>query len=545
MATTVRKRVLTLLLLISSSALAQQRAIKVRLFWQHPPQQIRVEPQQATIKSCPTCPPKRLAEPLEISAAASPTQIISGRARISGTGFASFPINGELTVQSRDGVLLLTLGMPLEDYVAAVLAGESAGFQSEEALQAMAVAARTYAVHFDSRHKLEGFDFCDTTHCQDVRLGNESARLRQAVAATEGELLWYEGRPAATYYHRSCGGELEDATALDPNLHAPYLRHHQDPYCSRNDEWHAEISFSDLSRSLGRPVNAVNVAARSESGRVKTILINGRPMPATDFRLAIGRTLGWDKVRSDLYELQIAGDQLSFRGRGQGHGVGLCQTGSDNMGQQGKTYREILAFYYPGTALGINAQGLHWQTLPGASLDIVTTNQADGAVLLPAAEHALRFATDRIGSTLNIRPQVKVFPTIAIYRDATGEPGWVAASTRGTVIRLQPLNTLQRTNALEPTLRHEFLHMLLESQSSPKAPLWLREGLAIYLANPDSVKPVTTNLSGLEKALRSARTEAEMRSAYRASAAAVADLIGKHSLPTVLSWLKNGLPSTN
>ena len=540
-----RALLLASLIFISALAVAQTRTVRVRLFWQHPPQQIRIEPQGATIKPCPTCPSQKLTNALDIIAATTlKPQSISGRARISGPGFSTFPINGELTLQTHEGVLLLTLTMPLEDYVAAVLAGESAGFKSGEALKAMAVAARTYAVHFDSRHKLEGFDFCDTTHCQDVRLGNESPRVRAAVTATEGELLWYEGRPAATYYHRSCGGELDNATALDPNLHAPYLHQHTDQYCSRTDEWHATISLTELSRALNGSVNTIAVASRDDSGRVTTLLVNGRPISATAFRLAIGRTLGWDKLRSDLYQLQIQNDNVNFRGRGQGHGVGLCQTGADNMGQQGKSYREILAYYYPGAALGINAQGLRWQTFPGASVDVITTNQNDVTALLPAAERALRLATQRTGWTLNSRPQIKVFPTIAIYRDVTGEPGWIAASTRGKVIRLQPLSILQHTNALDSTLRHEFLHIVLESQSRPTAPLWLREGLALYLENPSAAAPAPTSFSALDSRLRSAHTEQELRSAYRSCAAAVAYLVQKHSLATVLGWLKTGVPPT-
>jgi stage II sporulation protein D len=531
-------------MLVSVSAMAQQRTVKVRLFWQHPPEKIRVEAGAAMLKSCESCPARRMTAPVEISGSSSSTQTVSGRARISGDGFATFPIDGELTVQLRKGYLLLTLVMPVENYVAAVLAGESAGFKSDEALKAMAVAARTYAAHFGSRHTLEGFEFCDTTHCQDVRLGNESERVRAAVAATEGELLWYEGRPAATYYHRSCGGDIEDAAALDPTLHVPYLRRHEDEYCSRADEWHAAIGMADLSRALGYAVNAVSVASRLDSGRAKTVLVNGRPMNATDFRLAIGRALGWDKMRSDLYEMEDRGERVAIRGRGQGHGVGLCQVGADRMGQKGQGYREILAYYYPGTALGINAQGLRWQTLPGESADVVTTNRADAAVLLPVAERALRLATERTGWPVSGRPRVKVFPTIAIYRDATGEPGWVAASTRGTMIRLQPLNTLQRTNSLESTLRHEFLHMVLESQASPKTPLWLREGLVIYLENPAAAKVMPTDVGSLDGRLRMGKTEAEMRAAYRASAAATADLVSRHGLPTVLTWLKSGLPAS-
>src|SRR5438874_1571512 len=77
-------------------------------------------------------------------------------------------VNGPLDIAAGDGRLLLTLHMPLEEYVAGVLAGESSIFKSDEALKAMAVAARTYAVRHTGRHRAEGFDFCDTTHCQDL-----------------------------------------------------------------------------------------------------------------------------------------------------------------------------------------------------------------------------------------------------------------------------------------------------------------------------------------------------------------------------------------
>jgi stage II sporulation protein D len=535
------------LLLLNVSSTAQPRIVQVRLFWQHPPAKIQVVPDRAFVRTCATCARKRLSSAVEVTAdgstvilgsTSSATLLLSGSGRITGADFSPFAIDGELQLQSREGLLLLTLSMTLEQYVAAVLQGESAGFKSDEALKAMAVAARTYAVHFGSRHKLEGFDFCDTTHCQDVRLGNESPRVRQAVAVTEGELLWFEGRAAATYYHRSCGGEIEDASALEPDLHVPYLRRHHDDYCLRTpDEWHAEIAKADLVRALNRPVNGVSVVARSNSGRVQTLLVSNGPISATDFRFAVGRTLGWDKIRSDLYQLEDLGNRISLRGRGQGHGVGLCQAGADQMGEQAHSYREILAFYYPGTALGVNAQGIAWEKLTGESLDLTTTHKEDAAILLPAAESALRFATQHTGWNLDARPQVKVYPTIAVYRDATGEPGWIAASTLGNVIRLQPISTLQGTHALDSTLRHEFLHLLIESHARPGAPLWLREGLAIYLSNSDAVKPASLDVAALERRLHSWHSEDEMRAAYKDSAAAVAGAVEKNDLSTVLSWL--------
>jgi len=152
-----------LLFVVSVSAQAQQRSVQVRLFWQHPPAEIRVDPQTASLETCNTCPRTPLTVPTQITAKASTVLasstssavvLLTGRFRVSGNGFPPFAVANELRVQARDDRLLLTLNMSLEEYVTAVLQGESAGFKSDEALKAMAVAARTYAVHFGSRHKL-------------------------------------------------------------------------------------------------------------------------------------------------------------------------------------------------------------------------------------------------------------------------------------------------------------------------------------------------------------------------------------------------------
>jgi len=81
------------------------------------------------------------------------------------------------------------LDLPLERYVAGVLAGESSVFRSDAALRAMAVAARTYAVHLRGRHSAEGYDFCATTHCQRVDMEAITPRLESIAEETAGEFL--------------------------------------------------------------------------------------------------------------------------------------------------------------------------------------------------------------------------------------------------------------------------------------------------------------------------------------------------------------------
>jgi len=544
---------------------AETRHIRVRLFWLHPPSVVKISMVDASAAlslrpEVAHSQPHRVINPVVVTAEGSRLRASgrlwsqaasSGRVRVEGDGFANFEIASPLTITADHGRLRLTARMPLEDYVAAVLVGEAGGFKSDEALKAMAVAARTYAVRFVPRHAAEGFDFCDTTHCQDLRLGVESLRVRAAASATEGELLWFEGQPAATYYSRSCGGMLEGVNVLDSRLKAPYLREREDQFCLRSDrgEWRSEISKSDLRQALESagvklPPRLHSLAAerRLPSGRVEMLAVDGIPIPAGTLRLAVGRTLGWDQLRSDLYELQDDGEHIIFHGRGQGHGVGLCQTGAEAMGADGKDYREILAYYYPGTLLGINAQGLRWQALAGEEVEVLTTQpNADRGVVV-VAERALKRAQQATGWTASTRPQVRVFPTVSIYRDTTGQPGWVAASTRGRVIRIEPPSVLG--DKLEATLQHEFLHLLVESRARPDLPLWFREGLVLWLLQDQPNAPTRrVDLAQLERDLASGNRDREvMRAAYAQARAAIAAMAAQYGKDTVLSWVTKGLP---
>src|SRR5262249_9125801 len=140
-----------------------------------------------------------------------------------------------LTISSSGESLLIIARTPLEEYVAKVLDGEASSFKSPEALRAMAVAVRTYALAFRARPAAGGFDLCDSTHCQALRMNPSSAMSREAAASTEGELLWYRGVLAHTYYHRNCGGKLEDGRVLEGRT-VPYLQIKSDAYCIRSAE---------------------------------------------------------------------------------------------------------------------------------------------------------------------------------------------------------------------------------------------------------------------------------------------------------------------
>src|SRR5688500_11366320 len=112
--------------------------------------------------------------------------------------------------------------LPLEVYVARVLAGEAEPNAPDAAQQALAVAIRTFAIVNAGRHRREGFDLCDTTHCQVLRPA--TAATRQAAYATAGSILTFNGAPAEVFYSASCGGRSESASEVWQRTDVPYLR---------------------------------------------------------------------------------------------------------------------------------------------------------------------------------------------------------------------------------------------------------------------------------------------------------------------------------
>jgi stage II sporulation protein D len=547
------------------------RTVRVRLWYLHPPASLKLHADagQAHLRKCDTCSEAAL-EAITLHASASKVELsnessaasevrVSGVFQMNAPGDAPIRADFPIEVRALKGQLLVTATMPMDEYLAGVLAGEVGNFKSDEALKAMAVSARTYAMHFGSRHALEGFDLCDTTHCQDLRVAGINAHLRQIAAATSGEVLWYEGEPAATYYHANCGGTTEDGKFIVGNdeAKAPYLKQHSDTYCTRNGgaQWSSEVTKSALQRALADDgikvpgtLRSVSVAQRTPSGRAEMLRVNGSTsvmVPGLSFRFAVGRHLGWEKLKSNWYDVSVSGDRIVFHGRGSGHGVGLCQIGAEVMGEEGKSYREILAYYYPGTKLQVSSAGAAWQQLAGENLEMLTTRPDVDRTFLPVAAHAAQQAEQATGLKFRTVPRWKIFPTVGMFRDSTGEPGWVAATTRGRTIQTQPAEALQRAGTLDSTLRHELLHMLMESYAKPGVPVWFREGLVLYLSEPNEAAQASKSFSStsqLESAMRNPADEQQLREAYKEAHARVARLAKQQGTQTLIEWIQRGLP---
>ena len=545
--------------------------VRVRLGYLHPPTTLKVvaDAGRAKLRKCASCTEVAFTS-ITLRATGSRIQIEGDKAASQDLGIsgiyqiiaASSPIlkaDFPIDIRANDGHLLVTASMPMDEYVASVLAGETGTFRSDETLKAMAVTARSYAMHFGSRHALDGFDFCDSTHCQALRLSDVTPRLRKIAETTASEVLWFDGEPAATYYHANCGGTTEDGRFILGNdeQRAPYLEQHSDTYCVRNgsSQWRSEVSKSDLQRALAAEglnvpgqLRAVTILQRTSSGRVEFLTITGShsmTVPGLTFRAAIGHNIGWDRLKSNWYDVHVEGDKIVFHGRGAGHGVGLCQVGAEVMGEEGRSYREILAFYYPGTRLGVSAQGTQWQQLSSEDVVLFTTRPERDRPLLPLAARMMHEAEQTTRLVYSGTAKLKVYATVAAFRDATGDPGWVAASTRGRTIRMQPTDLLQDAGTLESTLHHELLHMLVEQHAKPGTPLWFREGLVLCLSQPNGSPRTRSNfdtVAALEKALRAPENEQQMREAYADAQTRISKLIAQNGREAVIQWLQEGLP---
>ena len=246
--------------------------------------------------------------------------------------------------------------VPLEVYVARVLTGEGEPNAPEATQQALAIAIRTYALFNIGRHSREGYDLCDSTHCQVPRAA-ANASSRRAALATAGRILTYRGAPAEIYYSASCGGRSETADAAWPltGTKLPYLRSVKDDVHEEDVPWMLEMPLASLQADLTRngftgELKKIEVSSRTRSDRAAVIKLSGmKPdrIAGDRFRAAIGTT----KLRSTAFSVKKKDDLLQFTGRGYGHGVGMCVIGAGRRARRGETAAEILKAYYPGLTI--------------------------------------------------------------------------------------------------------------------------------------------------------------------------------------------------
>jgi len=263
---------------------------------------------------------------------------------------------GELEVRRVPSGLAVIHALPLEDYVSDVTMAEMPVRFPPAALEAQAVAARTFAVFKKLEAVAEGrpWHLGATVLDQVYRAGPPDPRARAAALATAGEVLVFEHAPIEAYFHSTCGGRTErggDALGRD----RPYLASVACDRCraSPRARWTVRISAAELGAraGLGGQAASARVAARTSSGRAARVEISARGRTAALSAVDLRQRLGYDRLPSLAFDVAVARGSAVFTGRGSGHGAGLCQWGAAGAAAAGEGYRAILARYYPGTEI--------------------------------------------------------------------------------------------------------------------------------------------------------------------------------------------------
>ena len=252
--------------------------------------------------------------------------------------------------------------MPVEEYLCGVVAGEMRNDWPQEALKAQAVVARTFLLYFLNKNggsMYEGADIStDVAECQAYDAGGINDAVREAVEATRGMALTYEGKYINAWFHACAGGKTATATeGLNyKEENPPYIQVVSSPEEDAPADaarWESTFSAQEVEGALNAlgisaKMTSVSMLKRGPSGRCTELEIGGKPVSCVELRMKLDPT----RFRStQLTGISLEDGYMIVSGRGFGHGVGMSQWGAHTMANAGKEYREILAHYYVDTRL--------------------------------------------------------------------------------------------------------------------------------------------------------------------------------------------------
>ena len=270
------------------------------------------------------------------------------------------------TVTDGDGAQTVTMA----DYLPHAVAAEMPADFAPEALRAQAIAARTYILycttHQNPKHpqaavcKNAG---CCLAYADDAQLkkswgesfDTKLAAIRQAVTATDGQVLVYDGEPILASFHSSSAGKTEDGAALWGEV--PYLKSVSTPENEKEVPdfvTTVEVAPENLRETVlgyrteaqfgDDPAAWAGQPTLDASGRVKSLPVGGVTLTGAELRKLFS-------LRSTCFTLAYQDGRFVFTVKGYGHGLGLSQYGANAMAKSGFSCAEILAHYYPNTRL--------------------------------------------------------------------------------------------------------------------------------------------------------------------------------------------------
>ena len=297
--------------------------------------------------------------------------------------------------------------LPVEKYLTSVISSEMSSTSSLEFLKAHAVISRSWLLaQMEKRKQHESggdnffsftksdnefirwydredhtiFDVCADDHCQRYQgiTRANNTHVEEAISQTRGQVLMYDSEICDARFSKCCGGVTEEFQYCWEDTPKPYLVSFQDPYCNTNDKhilsqvlndfdqetpdfyrWEVSYTKAEISELINRKLKIdfgeildLIPVERGKSGRIWKLKIVGSKKTLTIGKeLEIRRALSESHLYSSAFDVEKDGDKFILKGKGWGHGVGLCQIGAAVMGEKGHPYDEILLFYYRGAEI--------------------------------------------------------------------------------------------------------------------------------------------------------------------------------------------------
>lgn len=266
---------------------------------------------------------------------------------------------GVIELKPTKGGIFVINHLPTETYLEGVLNAEISTQWNMDVVKAQAVISRTFALYQRQTRSHKPWHLT-SSHFDQVYLGANISDLRGkfAIKKTHGLVVKYDNKLAQTFYHSNCGGKTEDPAYVWQNP-VPYLSVKDVPFGKEDPKYYWNRTFSArqlkaVLRKAGHSpseIQNIYVSEKTASDRAYKITFegNGRAfhLKAKDFR----RLAGYRKIQSLMFDVVKVPGGYFFEGKGNGHGVGLCQWAAKEMADKGYSYTDILNFFYDGVQL--------------------------------------------------------------------------------------------------------------------------------------------------------------------------------------------------
>ncbi len=260
-----------------------------------------------------------------------------------------------LSFNVSDGYIRILNEVILDNYIAGVTEAEAGSKSNLEFYKVQAILARTFALAHINKHVLEGFSLCDQVHCQAYYGKPKDLSIYNAIEETKGKVVVDENlNLIVAAFHSNSGGQTANSEDVW-GAYTNYLRSTNDSFSMKmpNSKWERRMLTDDWltylklkhNCSTDKPeAKAAAVNFKQEHRKVYLECSNTR-IPLKNIRLDL-------QLKSTFFSIsEINTDSIIFRGKGYGHGLGMCQEGAMRMSKSGYKYLDILNFYYKNIQL--------------------------------------------------------------------------------------------------------------------------------------------------------------------------------------------------